>query len=72
MLRRRGLPPDTWRVPLYPLTPVAFCASAAWMLHASLAYTGAGALFGVAVLALGVPVWFWVGRRGAAPLTPRT
>jgi amino acid transporter len=63
VLRRRGLPPASFRVPLYPLTPLIFCASAAYMLHASLVYTGAGALFGVAVLALGLPVWLYVDRR---------
>ncbi len=74
VLRRRGLPANSYRVPLYPLTPLIFCASAAYMLHASLAYTGIGALFGVAVLALGVPVWFYVRRRSGAaePATPRT
>jgi amino acid transporter len=68
VLRRRGLPPTSYRVPLYPLTPLIFCASAAYMLHASLAYTGAGALVGVGVLALGVPVWIFLRRRqrGAA------
>jgi hypothetical protein len=73
VLRRRGLPAASYRVPLYPLTPLVFCASAAYMLHASLAYTGAGALFGVGVLALGLPVWLYVRRRGARAdiVTPR-
>ena len=41
------------RVPLYPLTPLVFCLTSAYLLYASLAYTGLGALVGVAVLALG-------------------
>lgn len=42
-----------FRVPLYPLTPAIFCATSAWLLWSSLAYTGAAALFGVGVLAVG-------------------
>ena len=45
-----------FRVPLYPLLPLAFCASSAWLLYSSLAYTRLGALVGVAVLAAGVPL----------------
>ncbi|HUS10114.1 MAG TPA: amino acid permease [Pyrinomonadaceae bacterium] len=50
--------PRSFRVPLYPLTPVLFCASCLYMLQASLAYTGIGALIGVAVLLTGLPVLF--------------
>ncbi|MEJ7618952.1 MAG: amino acid permease [Pyrinomonadaceae bacterium] len=42
-----------FRVPLYPLTPLVFCATSAYLLYSSLAYTGKGALIGVAVLCLG-------------------
>lgn len=49
----------TFKVPFYPITPLIFCATAAYMLHASLAYTGVNALIGVGVLAAGVPVLFW-------------
>ncbi|MCI0546880.1 MAG: amino acid permease [Candidatus Rokubacteria bacterium] len=45
-----------FRVPLYPLTPLLFCATCAYLLYASLAYTGVGALVGVAVVAIGVLV----------------
>ncbi len=61
--RDRALP---FRVPLYPVTPLAFCAACAYMLHASLAYTGIGALFGAAVLLAGVPLLAW-GRAAAEP-----
>ncbi|HLA13251.1 MAG TPA: amino acid permease [Pyrinomonadaceae bacterium] len=57
----------SFSVPLYPLTPILFCASCLYMLQASLAYTGIGALLGVAVLLTGVPVLFlaryWQGRH---------
>jgi amino acid transporter len=47
-----------FRAPLHPLLPVAFCASCLYMLQASIAYTGIGALVGVTVLLLGIPVFF--------------
>jgi amino acid transporter len=46
-----------FRAPLHPLLPVAFCASCLYMLQASVAYTGIGALVGVAVLLTGVPLY---------------
>jgi amino acid transporter len=64
ILRRKD--PGTerpFRVPLYPVTPILFCLVCAYMLHSSLMYTGKGALIGVAVLLLGLPV-LWVARRG--------
>lgn len=45
-----------FRVPLYPFTPLLFCAVCLYMLRASLAYTGVGAWVGVAVLVAGVPL----------------
>ena len=53
-------------VPLYPLLPVLFCAAAAYMLFASIRYTGVGGLLGLAVLGAGVPVLYLAGR-GARP-----
>ncbi|WP_071455760.1 APC family permease [Gloeomargarita lithophora] len=45
-----------FRVPLYPLIPLVFCATCGYLLYASLAYTGVGALVGVGVLAVGFPL----------------
>lgn len=45
--------PRAFRVPMYPLLPLMFCATSAYLLFSSLAYTGVGALVGVAVLAVG-------------------
>jgi basic amino acid/polyamine antiporter, APA family len=50
-----------FRVPLYPVTPILFCATSAYLLYSSLVYTGAGALVGVAILAAGVPLYL-LGR----------
>jgi basic amino acid/polyamine antiporter, APA family len=59
-----------FRVPLYPLTPLLFCAACLYMLQSSLAYTGAGAAAGVLVLLAGVPVLLLARRRQrhAAPV----
>lgn len=57
VLRRRAPEaPRPFRVPLYPVLPAIFCASSAWLLYSSLAYTRTGALVGVGVLALGLPL----------------
>jgi len=42
-----------FRVPLYPFTPFFFCMTCGYMLQASVAYTGIGALVGLAVLVAG-------------------
>lgn len=43
-----------FKVPLYPLTPLIFCGTSAYLLYSSIAYTGWGALVGVGVLLAGV------------------
>jgi amino acid transporter len=57
--------PRPFRVPVYPLTPILFCFICAYLLYSSLAYTGIGAMVGVAVVAAGVPVLLWMRRRPA-------
>lgn len=43
-------------VPFYPLLPLVFCLSSAYLLYSSLVYTGWGALAGIGVLAAGMIV----------------
>lgn len=43
-----------FRVPFYPLLPLIFCISSAYLLYSSIAYTGWGALVGIGVLLIGV------------------
>jgi amino acid transporter len=74
VLRRRDRgAPRPFRVPLYPLTPLVFCCSCAFLLWSSLAHAGPGAVAGVAVLATGlVPLWMSSRRaalRRPAPVT---
>jgi APA family basic amino acid/polyamine antiporter len=42
-----------FRVPLYPLTPLVFCATSAYLLYSSVRYAGIGSLLGIAVLVAG-------------------
>lgn len=42
-----------FRVPLYPLTPILFCATSAYLLYSSVRYAGVGSLLGIAILAIG-------------------
>jgi len=42
-----------FRVPLYPLTPLLFCATSAWLFYSSVRYAGVGSLLGMAVLGVG-------------------
>lgn len=60
---RRRMPdlPRRFKVPLYPLTPLVFCASSAYLLYASLVHTGIGALVGLGVLASGAVLLLFRG-----------
>ena len=56
LFRLRRLEPDLerpFKAPLYPVLPAVFVATNAYLLYASLAHTGSGALLGVAVVAAG-------------------
>jgi amino acid transporter len=59
-----------YKVPLYPLTPILFCLTCGYMLHASIAYTGVASLVGLAVLAAGTPLLLF--RRKDADTPPST
>jgi basic amino acid/polyamine antiporter, APA family len=47
--------PRPFRAPFYPLTPIVFCLTSAYLLYASIMHTGIGALVGIAVLLAGIP-----------------
>ena len=56
--------PRPFRVPLYPLTPLIFILTCAYLLYSSLAYVKGGAWAGAAVLAIGlVLLMLGSGRR---------
>lgn len=55
-------------VPLYPLTPILFCMACLYMLQSSLTYAGAGAIAGVIVLLVGLPVLLLARQRERRPV----
>ena len=54
--------PRPYRVPFYPVLPLVFCASCAFVLWSSLEYVKLGALAGVAMLGVGALFLLWVRR----------
>lgn len=56
-----------FKVPLYPLTPLIFCGTSAYLLYSSIAYTGWGALVGVGVLLAGVLLQFIMQMKRVPP-----
>lgn len=59
--------PRPFRVPLYPWLPLLFAGCSAYVLWSSLVYVKAGAVVGVAVLALGAVLLWGHGRFSRAP-----
>lgn len=55
-LRRKDRAPRPFAVPLYPATPILFATICAYLLYSSIAYTGVGAMVGLAVVSTGIPV----------------
>lgn len=55
----------TYRTPLYPFTPILFVLATGLIIASDLHDSGWKAWAGVAIAALGYPVyWLWKGRRG--------
>lgn len=50
-------------VPFYPVLPIIFIATVAWLLWSSLAYSGWGALFGVACLGVGAVILLFESKK---------
>ena len=69
VFRRRGKDAPAFRVPLYPVVPLAFCAACVYMLYSSINYVRFAVEFGVAVFAglaimlAGIPLYFLVRNR---------
>ena len=69
VFRARAGRPETFRVPLFPLVPLVFCGTCAYMLYSSVNYVrfavsfGNAVLAGIAVMALGIPLYFLARRR---------
>lgn len=54
----------TFKVPLYPLTPILFMAVCLYLLYSSVVFTGLGALVGIGILLLGLPVYYAARVKG--------
>jgi basic amino acid/polyamine antiporter, APA family len=63
--------PRPYSVPLYPIVPIIFCNSCAWMLYQATTYVKWHALFAVIIVLLGIPL-YWFSRliSGAPPNEP--
>jgi len=66
VIRLRLQRPDAeraYRVPFYPVIPVVFLLASAWLLTDALVRNTGPTLFGFAIIASGIPVYyFWKGR----------
>jgi amino acid transporter len=54
-----------FKVPLYPLTPILFMAVCLYLLYSSVMFTGLGALVGIGILLLGLPVYYAARLKGS-------
>ena len=69
VFRRRSGEAPAFRVPLYPVIPLAFCAACVYMLYSSVNYVrfavefGVAVLAGLAIMAAGIPLYFLVRNR---------
>jgi basic amino acid/polyamine antiporter, APA family len=69
VFRVRDGAPASFRVPLYPVIPLIFCAACGYMLYSSINYIrfavafGYAVLAGVVVMAIGIPLYFLARRK---------
>jgi amino acid transporter len=66
---RRGHAHAPFRVPLYPVIPIAFCIACLYMLYSSINYVrfavefGIAVFAGLAIMALGIPLYFIAKKK---------
>jgi basic amino acid/polyamine antiporter, APA family len=69
VFRRREPQSAAFRVPLYPVVPIAFCIACVYMLYSSVNYVrfavefGVAVFAGLAIMALGIPLYFFAKNR---------
>lgn len=69
VFRRKSTDVPAFRVPLYPVIPIVFCAACIYMLYSSINYVrfavefGVAVLAGLAIMAAGIPLYFLVRDR---------
>ena len=67
--RRAGEPPSPYRMPGYPWVPALFVLAAGAVLVYTYASNLQHSLIGTALILAGVPVYWWIRRRGAGLAT---
>lgn len=55
---RSELNGEAFHVPFYPITPILFMLVCVYLLYSSVMFTGWGALVGIGILMLGLPVYY--------------
>jgi len=69
VFRRRGGEAPAFRVPLYPIVPIAFLLMCGYMLYSSINYVrfavsfGIPVLAGLAIMAAGIPLYFLTRKK---------
>jgi amino acid transporter len=72
VFRRKSAEKPTFRVPLYPVIPLAFCAACVYMLYSSIDYIGNPdfgpkfgnmVLVGLLIMLAGIPLYFFARRK---------
>lgn len=53
-----------YQVPFYPIVPILFILAAGYMLYSSITFTGIGALLGVGLLLIGIPILLIARKNG--------
>jgi len=59
----RGPGEESFHVPFYPVTPLLFMLICLYLLYSSVVFTGAGALIGIGILLLGLPLYLAARRK---------
>lgn len=61
--KREHSDPSSFKVPLYPLTPIIFIICCLYLLYSSIMFTGWGASVGIGILTVGIPVYYWAQKK---------
>lgn len=54
-----------FRIPFYPITPILFCLTCAYLLYSSVMHTGIGALAGIGVLLIGFILLYFQKKKNS-------
>ncbi len=60
---RNEVSADSFKVPLYPFTPILFILVCLYLLYSSVVFTGWGATVGIGILVLGLPVYYMARKK---------